>query len=123
METLKLVRTGYDDVIYYDEAEEKFYCSICYEEADGEATSAIRALDLSSELANEMEKRVLNTCYARRIKQFHLCPIDDVDPLGAIEILNLLDELHPTKNSPSQYRNAVREIKAQAIEAIKEGRL
>lgn len=44
-------------------------------------------------------------------------------PLGAVEILNLIDELHPTKNSPEQYRAAVKEIKLHAIEAIKEGRL
>lgn len=48
---------------------------------------------------------------------------EDDDRLGAVETLNLIDQLHPTKNSPEDYREAVKEIKNLAIEAIKEGRL
>lgn len=43
--------------------------------------------------------------------------------LGAIDTLNLIDEIHPTKNNREDYHEAVRVIKDLAIKAIEEGRL
>ena len=102
---------SYTDAVYDAYADQRS------EWAGDTADQVLDAIGLEGELRDEVRSQLSRRLY----RQYMGRSVND--QLGAIETLNLIDQLHPTKNSAEEYRAAVTEIKRLAVEAIKELRI
>lgn len=84
------------------------------------ANRIVEALGIENDWKDEIVYHITDRLYHINMG---FSPRPESQGLGAIDTLNLIDDLHPTKNSREQYAEAVKEIKELAIHAIKEGRL